>query len=72
MDEQRLAQERILHQEGVLRANKLSDERVETKRRIRMTREMQRELDMAERLEEVRASLVLAGLATDIQSYRYM
>jgi hypothetical protein len=36
-----------------MRANKLSDERVEVKRRVRMTREMQRELEMAERLERV-------------------
>ncbi|EGD81049.1 hypothetical protein PTSG_13129 [Salpingoeca rosetta] len=44
-------QTRQLHQENVMRANQLSDERVETKRRMRLAAEMQREEAIAQQLE---------------------
>ena len=47
------AQVRQLHQENVQRANQLSDERVETKRRMRLMAEMQHEEEMARKIEMV-------------------
>ena len=44
---------RQLHQENVQRANQLSDERVETKRRMRLMAEMQHEEEMARKIEMV-------------------
>ncbi len=43
-------------QERTLRANQLSEERVETKRRMRIATEMKEETDMAQRLDQVCSS----------------
>lgn len=54
-EQTRAAQLQKLQQERLLRANTLSDERVETKRRMRTAAEIKEEQDLAARLQHVRA-----------------